>query len=294
MSRWLVTGAGGMLGSDITGVLSALPEVELTACTRAMLDITDAAAVRAAVTGQDIVVNTAAWTAVDAAEEHEAQATMINGTAVSWLAQACAAAGAVLIHISTDSVFPGEASVPYPEDAPTHPINAYSRSKIAGERAVTQWLPHSGYVVRTAWLYGAHGRNFVRTVLTLAQTRDTLNVVDDQFGQPTWSKMLAKQIARLGAAALDGHAPAGIYHGTAAGQASWFDLARAAFTLAGLDPGRVLPVSSDAFPRAAKQPAFTVLGHDRWRSVGVAPQPSWEDQLRAAFDAGVFEYDREA
>jgi dTDP-4-dehydrorhamnose reductase len=288
MSRWLVTGAGGMLGSDMVEVLAGEPAVEVTARTRAQLDITQPLAVREAVADHDVVVNTAAWTDVDGAEAQEEQATLINGGAVGVLAEACAAAGAVLIHVSTDYVFAGDALMAYPENAPTQPINAYGRSKLAGEAAVTATLPDSGYIVRTAWLYGENGRNFVGTILSRAQSRPTLNVVDDQRGQPTWTKALARQIVQLGTAALAGRAPAGIYHGTATGDTTWFGLARAAFELAGLDPGRVRPVSSEAFPLPAKRPAFSILAHDRWRAAGLSPQHSWDEQLRDAFSSGVF------
>src|SRR5262245_30689489 len=158
--RVLVTGAGGMLGRDLATLLAADPAAAVTAADRAALDITDPAAVRAAVAGHDVVVNAAAWTDVDGAESQEPEATALNGTAVAGLADACAAAGARLIQPSTDYVFRGDAARPYPEDAPTDPINAYGRSKLAGELAVRQALPETGYVVRTAWLYGEHGRNF--------------------------------------------------------------------------------------------------------------------------------------
>jgi len=149
-------------------------------------------------------------------------------------------------------------------------------------------LPSTGYVVRTTWLYGRHGRNFVSTILDLAKTRETLNVVNDQTGQPTWTRALAAQLAELGRAAGRGWAPAGIYHGTASGQTTWFTLAQEAFRLAGLDPARIRPVSTDQFPRPARRPSYSVLGHDRWRLAGVAVQPGWDVQLKEAFAAGVF------
>src|SRR5690348_820403 len=170
MTRWLVTGAAGMLGRDLTALLSARGE-EFTALTRADLDVTDGAAAAAAVAAvkPDVVVNCAAWTAVDAAEEHEAQALAINGHGPANLAAACAAVGAVLVHPSTDYVFHGDASAPYAEDAAPAPAGAYGRTKLAGERAVLAALPDAGYIVRTAWLYGAHGKNFAKTMLRLAR-----------------------------------------------------------------------------------------------------------------------------
>ncbi|PWU51164.1 dTDP-4-dehydrorhamnose reductase [Micromonospora sp. S4605] len=283
MSRVLVTGAGGMLGRDLLTVLDSRPDLKVTAATRAEVDITDAAAVRAAVAGHDLVVNTAAWTDVDGAEEQEAAATAVNGDAVGHLAAACAATGARLVHVSTDYVFPGDGTTPYAEDAPTAPVNAYGRSKLAGERAVARFLPETGYVVRTAWLYGAHGPNFVATMLRLAEQREHLDVVDDQHGQPTWSYALAAQLVALGDAALAGRAPAGVYHGTCAGQTTWYGLARAVFTLRGLDPDRIRPTTSDRFRRPAPRPAYSVLGHGRWAAAGLPPLPDWHTTLADAF-----------
>jgi dTDP-4-dehydrorhamnose reductase len=283
MTRLLVTGAGGMLGRDLLAVLEARPDLTVTAATRAALDITDAPAVAAAVAGHDLVINAAAWTDVDGAEEQEAAATAVNGAGVAHLADACARTGARLIQISTDYVFPGDAGTPYPEDAPTSPVNAYGRSKLAGETAVTRLLPDAGYVVRTAWLYGAHGPNFVATMLRLAGQREQLDVVDDQHGQPTWSYALAAQLVALADAALAGRAAPGIYHGTASGQTTWYGLARAVFALHGLDPERIRPTTSDRFRRPAPRPAYSVLRHGRWAAAGLPPLRDWHSTLTDAF-----------
>lgn len=281
MSGWLVTGAGGMLGRELVELLSN--RTDLTALDRAGLDITDAGAVADAVAGHDVVVNAAAWTDVDGAETAEEAATAVNGDGVTRLAAACAKTGARLLHVSTDYVFAGDATSPYPEDAPTSPINAYGRSKLAGERAVLETLPDTGYVVRTAWLYATHGRNFLTTILRLAQERETLTVVDDQQGQPTWSRALATRLVELGDAALAGRAPAGVYHGTASGVTTWFGFAQAILGAAGLDPRRVRPVASADFPRPAPRPAYSVLGHGRWASAGLPPLADWEPMLASAF-----------
>jgi dTDP-4-dehydrorhamnose reductase len=281
-TTWLVTGAGGMLGQDLLARLDTEPRTRTTALTRADLDITDPEAVAAAVQGHDLVVNTAAWTDVDAAEAREPAATAVNGGGPANLARACAASGARLLQLSTDYVFRGDGRSPYPEDAPTAPQNAYGRGKLAGEQAVLRQLPDTGYVVRTAWLYGEHGGNFVATMLRLAAQRDTLDVVDDQRGQPTWTSALADQLVALGRAAQAGTAPAGIYHGTASGQTTWFGLARAAFELSGLDPERIRPTTSAAYVRPAVRPAYSVLGHDRWARAGLKPQPHWRDSLAEA------------
>lgn len=285
--RWLVTGAAGMLGQD---VLAALADAgaDAVGLRRADLDVTDPAAVRAAVEGAAVVVNCAAWTDVDGAETAEEAATAVNGTGVRVLAAACAAAGARLIQVSTDYVLPGDASAPYPESAPTGPVNAYGRGKLIGEQAVAELLPRDGYVVRTAWLYGEHGPNFVATMLKLAAQRDTLDVVDDQHGQPTWSRALAARLVELGIAALDGRAPAGVYHGTASGRTTWCGLAREAYRLSGLDPERIRPTTSEAFVRPAARPAFSVLGHDGWSAAGLEPMAGWQAQLAEALTRPAF------
>ncbi|WP_329129661.1 dTDP-4-dehydrorhamnose reductase [Streptomyces sp. NBC_01476] len=285
MTRWLVTGAGGMLGRDLTAVLDAVPGATVTALTRAGLDITDGPAVDAAVAGHDIVVNTAAWTDVDGAESDEAAATRVNGEGVRRLAGACARHGVPLLQLSTDYVFAGDADRPYREDSPTGPLGAYGRGKLAGELAVRELLPERGFVVRTAWLYGEHGRNFVTTVLGLAERRETLEVVNDQVGQPTWSRTLALRLAALGDAALSGRAAPGIYHGTASGHVTWFGLARAVFELSGLDPERVRPTTSGRFPRPARRPAYSVLGHEGWAKAGLGPLPRWREDLAVALPA---------
>lgn len=276
--RWLLVGARGMLGRDLEALLAA-SGAAYTALGRAELDLADAEAVKRAVAGYDVVVNAAAWTDVDGAETHEDAANAINGAAVRGLAVACADAGARLLHPSTDYVFPGDAREPVAEDAPAAPLNAYGRSKLLGERAVLELLPEQGYVVRTAWLYGRHGKNFVDTMLDLAERREFVEVVDDQQGQPTSTAALARALLELGNATAAGRAPAGVYHATCAGQTTWYGLARATFELSGLDPERVRPTTSDRFPRPAPRPAYSVLGHARWEKAGLTPLPHWRDAL---------------
>jgi dTDP-4-dehydrorhamnose reductase len=151
--------------------------------------------------------------------------------------------------------------------------------------AVLELLPDSGYVVRTAWLYGKHGKNFVATILNAATQREFLDVVDDQQGQPTSTLALARQLLALGRAAHAGRAPSGVYHGTCAEQTTWFGLARAAFELTGLDPKRVRPTTSDKFVRPAPRPAYSVLGHERWAAAGLEPMPAWREALREHLNA---------
>jgi dTDP-4-dehydrorhamnose reductase len=292
MTRWLVTGAAGMLGRDLTALLTARGE-EFTALTRADLDITDDAAAAAAVSAvkPDVVVNCAAWTAVDAAEENEAEALAVNGHGPANLAAACAGLGAALVHPSTDYVFPGDASVPYAEDAAPAPAGAYGRTKLAGEQAVLATLPNASYVVRTAWLYGAHGKNFVKTMLRLARGDVAPGVVADQYGQPTWTADVAAKIYELVGSA----APAGIYHATSSGQTTWFGFAEEIFRLhhdletQDRDAERTQltprPLTTAEYPTPARRPAYSVLGHDAWQAAGIAPIGDWKDALHRAFPA---------
>ncbi|MDT0390309.1 dTDP-4-dehydrorhamnose reductase [Streptomyces sp. DSM 41921] len=280
--KWLITGAGGMLGHDVVEELTRRGET-VVALDRAALDITRSATVDAAVRehAPDLVVNCAAYTAVDDAETDEARALEINGTGPRLLARACAAHGARLIHVSTDYVFSGESrTAPYPEDHPTGPRTAYGRTKLAGEQAVLEELPGASAVVRTAWLYGAHGGNFVRTMIDLEARRDTLDVVDDQRGQPTWSADVAERIADLGPRI--GPGAHGVFHATSSGEASWYELAREVFALIGADPDRVRPTSSAAFPRPAPRPAYSALAHDRWQEIGLPLPREWRSALHEA------------
>jgi dTDP-4-dehydrorhamnose reductase len=280
MGRWLIVGAGGLLGRELTEFLQNREDHQVVALEHGCLDIRDPDAVEDAVCGgtADVVVNCAAWTAADEAEDAEFEALMVNGYGVEYLAGACLRAGARFIHVSTDYVFDGAAVIPYSENALPRPRNAYGRTKLVGERAVLATLPDSGYVVRTAWLYGRYGANFVRTMMDLERRRPVLDVVDDQIGQPTWAYDLARQIVSLYGA----DAPAGVYHGTSAGRTTWYGLAREIFSLLGADPERVRPISSAQWGGRAVRPAYSVLGHGRWARAGLAPLPCWKDALRQA------------
>lgn len=273
MSSVLVTGAAGMLARDLVPALRAAGH-DVTPLPRADLDITDPIACRAAVAGHDLVVNTAAWTAVDDAETHEAQAFSVNAVGAANLARAAAAEGARMVQLSTDYVFDGHATTPYAADAPVCPRSAYGRTKVAGEWAVRALCPQS-WVVRTAWLYGAGGPNFVATMRRLAGERETVSVVDDQVGQPTWTVDVADLIVRLVASP----AAYGIYHATSQGQVSWYGFTRAIFEELGLDPERVRPTTTDAFPRPAPRPAWSVLSHDTLVSAGIEPIRRWREAL---------------
>lgn len=243
------------------------------------VDITDIDSVVAAVEPGSVVINAAAYTAVDAAETDEPRAAAVNGDGPGVLAAVCADKGAHLVHVSTDYVFAGDATSPYPVDAPTAPRTAYGRTKLAGELAVLRALP-SAHVVRTAWVYTGAGNDFVATMRRLESERDTVRVVDDQHGCPTYARDLADGLLDL--AALADRVPGGILHATNAGEATWFDLARAVFAEVGADPGRVQPCSSDEFPRPAPRPAYSVLDGRSWVEAGLLPLRPWRDALHEA------------
>jgi dTDP-4-dehydrorhamnose reductase len=266
--------------------------------------------------GDLVVVNAAAWTDVDGAERHEDEAYAVNATGVGHLAAACAAVQARLVHVSTDYVFggevfagggfpgevlagegfpgevapgdiprdvppgdmPGAGRAPYEPGDPTGPRSAYGRTKLAGEQAVAALLPAAGYVVRTAWLYGVTGSNFVKTMIRLEGERDTVDVVDDQQGSPTWSADLAAGLLELVAT----RPKPGTYHAVNAGSTTWCGLARAVFEELGADPRRVRPTTTDAFPRPARRPAYSVLSTHSWQAAGLRPLRPWRTALQAA------------
>jgi dTDP-4-dehydrorhamnose reductase len=281
MTRYAVVGATGMLGTD---VVAALAGRDVTGFGRAELDVTDRAAALERLVDFDVIVNCAAYTKVDDAESNEDAARAINAVGAQNVALAASAAGAVLVHLSTDYVFAGVATSPYPEDAPAAPVSAYGRTKAAGE-ALVRTANARSVILRTAWLYGSHGPNFATTMLRLASQRDTVSVVNDQRGQPTWTGDLAARIVEL----LDAGVDAGTFHATNSGEATWFDFARAVFEAAGLDSERVLPTDSGSFVRPAPRPAYSVLGHDGWARVGLAPMRPWREALDAAVAQGLFD-----
>ncbi|GAA3593673.1 dTDP-4-dehydrorhamnose reductase [Kineosporia mesophila] len=279
---WFVTGASGMLGRDVQTALEGRPFLPLD---RDALDITDSHAVSAALSSLsagDVVVNCAAYTAVDDAESDEATAFAVNAVGPQNLARACATSGAHLVHISTDYVFSGDSTEPYAADAPAAPRTAYGRSKAAGEWAVRAELPYHHWILRTAWLYGEHGPSFVRTMAKLEATREFVDVVDDQHGQPTWTRDVAQRIVEI----VEAGAPAGIYHACASNQTTWHGLASAVFDLRGASSSRVRPTTSAAFKRPAPRPAFSVLALDSWEKTGLAPIRDWRESLTQAILQG--------
>lgn len=276
----LVTGAGGQLGREL--VLTSPAGSDCTALSRQDLDITDAVAIGRTLDAlkPQVVINAAAYTAVDRAESEPEAAEAINGTAPGLLAAACAERGVRLLHVSTDFVFDGEASRPYAPEAAAGPLGAYGRSKLAGEEAVRAALP-AALVLRTGWVYSRHGGNFVKTMLRLMGEREELTVVADQVGTPTWARGLALALWSF----AERPALAGTYHFSDAGVASWYDFAVAigeeALAL-GLLPRlpRILPVPAAAYPTPARRPAYSVLDKDAtWRDLAI-DGVHWRRQLR--------------
>jgi len=268
--RILVTGARGQLGRALP---AALAGHEVIALGHAELDILRKDDVRAALLAErpQLVVNAAAWNAVDAAESDALAAIALNERGPRNLAQATANAGATLLHVSTDYVFDGETSVPYDEDAVPHPQSVYGRSKLAGEEAVRECNPFH-YVVRTAWLYAARGKNFPLTMLKLAE-KGALRVVNDQTGSPTYAPHLAAAIARL----VEARAPFGTYHMAGSGAATWYELTRALFERMQIGAA-VTPVTSGEFPRPAPRPRYSVLATIREPRIVLPP---WQEGLAA-------------
>lgn len=265
-----------MVGHDVRAALESRGETVLP-LTKSDLDITDAAAVRDAVrrAQPDVIVNCAAYTKVDDAEANEQLATAINGSAVELLAEAANDTDALFVQISTDFVFDGAKRTPYEVNDSPAPLSAYGRSKLAGEQAAAMARKH--IVLRTAWLFGVHGSNFVEAIRSLVRKgMNPLTVVNDQRGRPTYTPHLADAIVRLAQRAHGDENARGIVHYADEPECTWFDFARA---IVG-GQATVSPVSSDAFPRRAKRPAYSVLSTGRYeRITGLKPE-SWEAGLR--------------
>lgn len=277
----LITGANGQLGRALADRVPA--SVELISLTSAQLDIADQGAVDVAFSTFDpsIVINAAAYTKVDAAEEMSELADRVNHTGVAHLAHAARRSGARLVQISTDFVFDGMASRPYRPDAPTAPLNVYGATKLSGEMAAGS----DALIIRTSWLYSAYGNNFVATMLRLMRERTTLGVVDDQIGTPTSAHSLADAIWKLAATDI-----VGILHYSNSGVASWYDFAVAimeeAVAIGLLEQAiEVVPIGSSAYPTPAKRPHFSVLDNsDTTEALGHAA-PHWRASLRDVLEA---------
>ncbi len=277
--RWLITGASGMVGTDLALELRSRGE-DVVTVRKADLDITDSRLVEAFLreTRPSIVVNCAGYTKVDDAESNEKLATAINGSAVELLASAANAVDALLVQISTDFVFDGTKRTAYEVNDPTGPLSVYGRSKLLGEFAASHAEKH--LIIRTAWLFGAHGPNFVEAILgQIRKGTNLLRVVDDQRGRPTYTPHLAVAVIRLARLAYGSGDARGVVHYADEGECTWYDFACAIVEELGADV-RVKPVSTDEFPRPAHRPAYSVLSTERYeRLTGVQPD-SWREGLR--------------
>lgn len=267
-----------MLGKELS--LLSTSGLTMIPLTRQELDITDAEQCMSVFQQlqPDTVIHCAAYTAVDQAETDEAEAYRINAEGTRYVAEAAQQAGAKLIYISTDYVFDGSASTPYPAHAPTNPKTIYGKSKLAGERAVQATLPQH-FIVRTSWVFGKHGNNFVSTMLKLASERDVLKVVNDQIGSPTYTYDLARLLVELARSEAYG-----IYHATNEGNCSWYEFAKAIFELCPDAPVvELLPCKTEEFPRPAPRPAYSVLNGDDLAEQGFQSLRPWREALKHYF-----------
>ncbi len=278
--RLLITGAGGMLATDVVAAASARGH-EVVGLGRDRLDVSVREAVLDAVVRErpDAVINCAAYTNVDGAEADPDAAAAVNAAGAGFVAAAAAAVGAWVLHVSTDYVFDGEKGTPYLESDPTGPRSVYGSTKLLGERAVALAAPDTHTIVRTSWLFGVAGHCFPATMLRLASERDLLTVVDDQVGCPTFTGHLAQALVGL----ADGEPQRGIVHVAAAGEGSWYDFAVEIMREADVNV-EVRPCSTAAFPRPARRPAYSVLRSER---AGAPVLPEWHDGLRAYMAARV-------
>jgi len=277
MTRWLVTGAEGQMGTDL---MQALQGEKVIGWGHKDLDLTDGYAVRRALhaAAPDVVLNAAGYTDVDGAETDPEAAGAVNMRGPGVLAAACGEYGTILVHPSTDYVFAGDATRPYKVSDTVGPQSTYARTKEAGEVGVRSAM-RKHYIVRTSWLYGAGGDNFVKTMARLERERDTVKVVDDQHGSPTWAAELVERLLELATSGV----PWGTYHCTGGGATTWYGLARAVFEELGADPDRVKPCSTAEMPRPAHRPAYSVLSNESWETVGLTPMSPWREALAMAF-----------
>jgi dTDP-4-dehydrorhamnose reductase len=273
----LVTGAGGQIGYELVRLLA--PHGEVIATDRASLDLANPDAIVAAVRGAKpaLIVNAGAYTAVDRAESESALARDVNARAPGILAEETKRLGAVLIHYSTDYVFDGSRTTPYPEEAPTAPLNVYGATKLEGEQAVAAAGGHA-LVFRTSWVYGLRGKNFLLTVKRLAAERDELSIVADQIGVPNWSRVLAEATERIVAGGLEeAAARAGLYHMSATGRTSWHEFAQA--IVGDAKRPRVVQIATAEYPTPARRPAYGVLATQRFETTFGFGIPEWRDVL---------------
>jgi len=273
-----ILGAGGMLGRSL---MAEFANDGARGATRDVLDVREVEQLREFVLPGATIINAAAYTRVDDAETHPEDAFAVNAEAVQNIAIVARDKGARVIHISTDYVFAGDATTPYEVGDAPDPQSVYGASKLAGEKYLLEILPEASVILRTAWLYGFPGSSFPATILKAIHTKPTLEVVTDQIGQPTWTGDVARMVRLMVEAPLT----TGIFHATNAGQASWWEFARALCGKAGIDPARIKPTTSEAFHRPAPRPAWSVLSHSAWGNAGFPTPRHWSEALDEAWDA---------
>lgn len=280
---WLITGGSGQLGIAVSKELDRYG-VAFNAWNSKDLDITQGLTTTEVIEklSPTVIINCAAWTNVDGAESQELEASRVNSDGAENLAIAAKLCNSKFIHISTDYVFSGESQSPWQVADEINPQSAYGRTKAKGERRVLAAFPEKSIIVRTAWLYSPSGKNFAKTMTKLAINGETeVRVVNDQVGQPTSASDLAKQLIDLGLST----SPAGIYHGTNSGQATWFEYAQEIFKHTGANVDRVIPVTSTEYLLPAKRPSYSVLSHDAWAKTLVKPMRDWRIALTEAMPA---------
>ena len=278
--KWAITGGSGQLSRSLVDLLDK-EGVPYITWSHKDLDVADDSSVTLIKeTCPDLLINCAAWTNVDAAEDFPEKATRVNQVGPRNMARAAKELKIPLVHISTDYVFSGQSGKPWSTDSKTEPMSSYGLSKLLGEKEITKSLDVNFYILRTAWLYGPYGKNFSKTILKKAITsKEPISVVNDQIGQPTTTKSLAQQIFKV----AKNRVPSGIYHATNTGQASWWDFACEIFALAGEDVERVRPLTSEDFPSKVKRPKNSVLDQSVWSKVGMETMPEWREALNEVF-----------
>lgn len=277
--KWGITGGSGQLAQSLTRFLNESNQPFRT-WSHQELDVSEISAIeQVAESKVDVLVNCAAWTNVDKAEDEESSVNRVNRDGAMNMALAAKKLGIPLVHISTDYVFSGSHNTPWKITDDTNPTSVYGLSKLLGEKCVIENVEEH-FIVRTAWLYGPYGKNFAKTIIKKALTsKDEIKVVHDQKGQPTSTLDLAKQIIKI----VQIDAPYGIYHSTNSGSATWWDFAKELVELSGENPNRVIPVSSSDFPSKVKRPSYSVLDNSQWDTVGLAAMPDWKQSLHDCF-----------
>jgi dTDP-4-dehydrorhamnose reductase len=276
---WAILGGHGQLGCSFRDVLTE-SNISFSVLSRSEADITDRESLIQQLSGlqPSVIVNCAAWTAVDNAEDFQSEAFAINGDGARNVAIAARLTGARLVHISTDYVFPGDEIGPRDENAVTRPSSVYGASKLAGEEAILAEYSTNSLIVRTAWLYSKYGGNFVKTMIRKALTSSEVRVVNDQVGQPTLATDLAEHVVDL----VKHSEAQGVFHGTNSGSATWYDLTIAIYEALGVSTSLVSPVDSSAYPTKARRPKNSVLGHQRTLALGLSEMRLWSDALSSS------------